>query len=402
MGGFKTTSVFAANLHAYVERVPIIFNQGGTRSSKSYSIMQLLLLIALESSKPLVISVVSKTLPHLKLGVMRDFDRILANYGINPLDVKNISESFYKINGTIIEFFGVDNLGKVHGPERDILFVNECNFVKQDIFEQLLIRTRGTVFLDFNPSSEFWAHTDYIQKAKVEDGIGVTDTGLKFKVIKSTYRDNEHLTANQLAYIESKKKNAIWWKVYGEGELGRLEGAVFTNWRFGEFDTTLQKLYGQDYGFSVDPTTLLKIAVDPKKKIIYADERFYTQDLRTTSQISEANLAHAGQSLIVGDSAEQRLISELRGTYKNNIVECLGESKKSVAARLYRMLDYELVITEGSANLEKELNYYTWIDKKGKLVIDAFNHLIDPMGYAFDYFIQATSRKKTKIHVPRG
>lgn len=398
MGVFKTTSVFSRNLHAYVEKVPIIINQGGTRSSKSYSIMQLLLLIAIKSSRPLVISVVSYALPHLKLGVMRDFDRMLVDYGINPGEVKNISESFYKINGTIIEFFGVDNVGKVHGPERDILFCNECNFIKHSIWEQLLIRTRGTVFADYNPSQEFWMHSDILNGS----ADGCTSTGLRYELIKSTYRDNEHLTDTQVSFIESKKLNKAWWKVYGEGELGQLEGAVFTNWRYGEFDRSLPHLFGQDYGFSNDPTTLVDIAIDRKKKIIYCDERVYSTELRSTSKIAQVNKAHAGKNLIVGDSAEGRLIYELRTEHGNNIRECTSESKKSVAARLMRLLDYELVITESSYNLVKELNYYTWIDKKGKLVIDDFNHLIDPIGYAFDFFMQTSTKGRTQAHVPKG
>lgn len=398
MGAFKTTSVFSRNLHAYVERVPIIINQGGTRSSKSYSIMQLLLLIAIKSTKPLIISVVSYALPHLKLGVMRDFDRMLVDYGINPGAVKNISESFYLINGTIIEFFGVDNVGKVHGPERDILFCNECNFIKHSVFEQLLIRTRGTVFCDFNPSREFWMHDEILNDAEA----GVTKGGLRYELIKSTYRDNEHLTDNQIGFIESKKLNAAWWRVYGEGELGRLEGAVFSNWRYGEFDKTFPHLFGQDYGFSNDPTTLIDVAIDRKGKRIFCDERVYSTELKSTGAIAQVNNAHAGSNLIVGDSAEGRLIWELRNEHGVNIQPCLQESKKSVAARLMRLLDYELIVTENSFNLVKELNYYTWLDKKGKLVIDDFNHLIDPLGYAFDYFAQTTTQGRSRAHVPKG
>ena len=147
-------------------------------------------------------------------------------------------------------------MGKVHGPARDILFLNECNYVKHGIFEQLAIRTRSTIFLDYNPSREFWAHTDVIPK-------------LPHVLIKSTYRDNEFLTEAQITFIESKKTNSKWWRVYGEGELGQLEGAVFEGWTFGEFPENLQYCFGQDFGFSNDPTTLVKVAVDKKNKKIY-------------------------------------------------------------------------------------------------------------------------------------
>jgi len=125
-----TTSVFSKNLKAYTDGASLIVNQGGTRSSKSYSIMQLLLEIALASEKKLIISVVSQHLPHLKLGVMRDFDSILLSRGIIPDNIKHKSENYYRVGKSIIEFFGVDNLGKVHGPARDIIFINEANYIK--------------------------------------------------------------------------------------------------------------------------------------------------------------------------------------------------------------------------------------------------------------------------------
>ena len=128
------TRVFDFNIKAYLSGAPLVVNQGGTRSGKSYSIMQLLFYIAKGSKTPLVISVVSRTLPHLKLGVMRDFDCILTSMGIAPDSVKNKTDSIYKIGQSIIEFWGTDNIGKVHGPQRDILFVNEANFIKKDIF----------------------------------------------------------------------------------------------------------------------------------------------------------------------------------------------------------------------------------------------------------------------------
>lgn len=387
---FRTTSVFAQNLHAYVERVPIIANQGGTRSSKTYSILQLLLLIAVNAKRPRVISIVSRTLTHLKKGAIRSFDEILVSYGIIPETVRNKTESIYTINGCIIEFFGTDQLAKVHGPERDILFINEANFVKAAVVDQLLIRTRGTTFIDFNPSQEFWFHDEEFQARNL-------------RVIKSTYRDNEHLSQNQIANIEYKKKNKKWWRVYGEGELGQLEGAVFEDRKLGAFDHTIPYLFAQDYGFSKDPTTLIKVGLDVKRNRLYAEECHYSVGvLKANAQIAEMNISHAGSRLIVGDSASTQLIYSLRHEFGVNIVPCLSESKKSVAQRLLRMLDYELIVDPDSSNLLKELDYYTWTDKKSNLVIDDWNHLIDPLGYGFDYLLFKGNRKKSRVHVPKG
>lgn len=385
----QTTSVFERNLLAYQGGAPIICNQGGTRSSKTYSVLQLIAIVALYSPKPLIISIVSYALPHLKLGAMRSFEAILADLGVSVPSVKNITESQYRIGASLVEFFGVDNAAKVHGPERDILFVNEANFVKGEIFDQLRIRTRGTIFVDFNPSREFWFHEDDFQ-------------GLNPLVIKSTYLDNEHLSKNQVAAIESKRNNARWWRVYGEGELGQLEGAVFEGWRFGEFDYTLPSVFGQDYGFSADPTTLIRVAIDRKLKRMYWDEAHYSTGLlKSTSEIAKLDRELSGGRLIVGDSAERRLIYELRKDYSVNIVECLPESKKSIASRIARMLDYEHIVTERSANIAKELNYYTYIDKGSQLFIDDFNHAIDAAGYGFDYLLFSQRKTKPRTHVPK-
>ena len=134
-----TTTVFSKNLKAYNEGHNLIVNQGGTRSGKTFAILQLFAIIAKESKKNRIISVVSYALPHLKLGAMRDFDSILLSIGIIPDKVKNKTENSYKIGNTIIEFFGTDNLAKVHGPARDILFVNEANFIKKDVYDHLAI-----------------------------------------------------------------------------------------------------------------------------------------------------------------------------------------------------------------------------------------------------------------------
>ena len=201
-----TTSVFEKNIKAYNSGASLIVNQGGTRSSKTYSILQLLVLIALKSKTALIISVVSRALPHLRLGAMRDIDNILLSLGIIPDHVKNKTENSYRLGKSLIEFFGADQLDKVHGPARDILFLNECNYIKYDVFDHLAIRTSKVVIIDFNPSRSFWFH-DEIQGKQ------------KFAFIKSTYLDNEHLTPQQVERIEAKKTNQYWWQVYGLGEL---------------------------------------------------------------------------------------------------------------------------------------------------------------------------------------
>ena len=378
-----TTSVFSKNLKAYTDGASLIVNQGGTRSSKSYSIMQLLLEIALASEKKLIISVVSQHLPHLKLGVMRDFDSILLSRGIIPDNIKHKSENYYRVGKSIIEFFGVDNLGKVHGPARDILFINEANYIKEPIFDQLAIRTKGAIFIDFNPTQEFWFHKSILGKRE-------------FAYIKSTYIDNEFLTAAQIARIEEKKCNAEWWKVYGEGELGRLEGAIFDNWKYGEFDDTLPFIYGMDFGVN-DPDTLVKVAIDKKQKTIYVSEEVYQNGLSTDSLFELVKSKVVGRSLIVADSAANRTILDLRNKGLN-IVAC---SKRKITEDIKAIKSYTIVATENSYNLASELNSWVWLDKNGEVPLDANNHAIDPIRYAFNKLTQQTQSSVKVLHHAR-
>lgn len=362
-----TTSVFAKNIRAYVEGSPLIVNQGGTRSSKTYSILQLLVLIAERSKKPLVISVVSKALPHLKLGAMRDMDNILLSHGIAPDKVKNHTDNYYRIGKSIIEFFGTDNLGKVHGPARDILFVNEGNYIKYDIFDHLAIRTNGAVFLDFNPTRPFWYHEEIQGKQK-------------YTLIKSTYLDNEHLSTEQIERIEAKKSNPYWWTVYGLGELGKLEGTIF-NWTWGEFDDSLPSLYGLDFGVK-DPDAMVKVAIDKAKKRIYWKQEIYQNSL-STPQLGQIILARQpGNKLIVADSQALRTIIDL----KNIGLNIVPVKKPRIIERIKFIWGYDLIIDPGSFDLEKELNTYVWLDKTGEIPIDENNHLLDAGGYGSYYF----------------
>jgi phage terminase large subunit len=363
----KLSNIYAKN-YLTLKNAPdidIIINRGGTRSGKSYSIMQLLLTIALAHNN-LTISVVSRTLPHLRIGVMRDFELILQSFGFVPALLLNKSEHTYRFaNGSIIEFFGVDNLAKVHGPQRHILFVNECNHIRDfDIIRHLLVRTSWLKLFDYNPSRHFWIDDEIIARRKCA-------------VIDSTYLDNlTNLTASQIAEIESNKHNEKWWRVYGLGLKGQLEDSILTNWQYGEFDNTLPFNYGLDFG-SRDPDALVKVAVDRANKLIYWSECF-TKSGNSTEQLKLLLKQHVEQNkLIIADSAGTRTIEDLklagfniRPVIKNKIVEDI----KTLSG-------YTIIISENSYNLERELNDWVWLDKKGEIPIDANNHLIDAARY---------------------
>jgi phage terminase large subunit len=351
-------------------------NQGGQGSSKTYSILQLLYLIATKEKKRITIA--SYALPHLKAGAMFDFDKIIESFGINPLSIKNISESSYHINGSIIEFYGIEgNIAKAHGPRRDILFINECNRkITYDVFDMLATRTQGAVFLDFNPDQEFWLHEKLIPN-------------FKHLFIKSNYLDNPWLPEKELKNILLKKDKSgfeNWWKVYGEGELGKLEGAIFQNWRYGEFDKYLPHSFGLDFGFN-DPDALVKIAIDHKRKIMYWDEKIYKEG-NSFEDLKKLLTIHCSQNdIITADCADARMISQLRQYFN---IKPVNKIKWTVSEALKLMQDYEMIITETSLNLAKEFNSYIWNDKKAGIPIDGFDHLIDAGRYRFMESINKT------------
>jgi phage terminase large subunit len=172
------------------------------------------------------------------------------------------------------------------------------------------------------------------------------------------------------------------------GWLDKADGVVFDNWKFGEFNPDdLQTSYGQDYGFSVDPTTLVEVAIDKKKKIIYVKECLYKNKL-TTSEIAEVNKAHAGNKVIVGDSAEPRLIDELRKEGCNVIPTIKGAG--SINAGVEIMKDYLIVVEPNSKNIAKELNNYVYLDKGSKLYLDDYNHIIDAIRYNVMYYVSGS------------
>ena len=377
----EVTTVFEKNYAAYEQGKDLIINQGGTRSGKTYSILQLLLQIAMNADKKMIISVVSRALPHLKLGAMRDFDTILESCGLIPDKLKNKTDNYYRIgqHGTIIEFFGADQKDKVHGPARDILFLNEANFVKYDIFEQLSVRTEDVIFLDYNPTQRFWVHDEVIPNNPHE-------------FIKSTYLDNECLPEKIKARIESKRHNVNWWTVYGLGEIGKLEGTILPNWSYGEFDESLPCGYGLDFGFYPDPDAMVKIAIDEKRKKMYWDEKIYSNNNGTDDLIEEIRNCYEPGKLIIADSSEKRLINDLS---KHFNIKRVIKNPGSVSENLKLMQDYEHIITENSFNLEKEFVNYLWNDKKSGVPIDDWNHLIDAGRY---YFMNTHKKKKYAIY----
>jgi phage terminase large subunit len=365
------------------ERVTLL--QGGTRSGKTYATIYFLIDYCLMYSG-MEIDICRDTFTALKATAWKDFKDVLISCNLYNDKNHNKTDHSYTLNGNKISYYGADTPDKIHGRSRDILWINEAHQFPQETIDQLFPRTRYRIICDYNPALglEHWLDP-YIEK---------------YPPLITTYKDNPFLTLEQIEDIESRVNNKYWWQIYGSGERADREGAIFTNWTMGEIDTTLPYCYGQDYGFTIDPTTLVKVAVDEKKKIIYCDELLYSTQSMGLDAILSTNkqLIAKPTDLIVADSAEPRLIDDLKRKGLN-IQGCV-KGQGSVSAGISKMCDYQIVISSRSTNLRKELSNYVWNDKKASIPVDAFNHLIDAVRYAFDYLARpkyATSIRKNSM-----
>jgi phage terminase large subunit len=343
--------------------------QGGTSAGKTYAILQCLIFYALKH--PFHISIVSESIPHLRRGVLKDFIKIMTETNLLIYPNFNKSTLTYTFeNGSVLEFFSADQPDKLRGARRDILFINECNNIEYEAFTQLEVRTNNFVYLDFNPTHEFWVHENLLKKEVEHD------------FIKLTYKDNEALSKEIIKSIESKKGNEYWWKVYGLGEVGRLEGAIYKNWEEGEFDETLFCTYGLDFGWNPDPTALVKVAIDETKKCIYVKELCYSNNLSQEQIVEVLKINTKQNDIIVADSSDQRLIDSMYQKGFNIFKAEKGAG--SVREGIMFIQDYKIIVTSDSYNYKKEIQNYCWNDKRAGIPIDKYNHLQDATRYALE------------------
>lgn len=367
----EVTGVFLKNLDAYNRGYRCIVNKGSTRSSKTYSVLQLLYTLAKESDTPKTISVVSESVPHLKRGCIRDFRDILARMGEWDNRHWNATDKIYRVNLSQIEFFSADNPSKVHGPSRNILFINEATNINYEVYRQLAIRTTETIVLDYNPCFSFW----------VDDKVLPLDTSL---LIHSTYRDNSFLSSEQVREIELNRNDADWWHVYGEGLTGGKKGSIIRNWQIVENMPIIfkKRWIGIDFGFTNDPTAIVDIRLAEGQ--LWIDELLYERgydNQMISNHLKKCDLPF--QSAIVADSAEPKSIKELR-----NAGWCVipaQKGKDSILTGISLLNRYPKNVTDRSLNIINEYRNYRWqTDNNGEPVnipIDKFNHSIDAQRY---------------------
>jgi phage terminase large subunit len=364
----KATPVFYANKKAYEEGYPVICNEGGSRSSKSYSVVQLLIHIAI--SKPNTrVSMVSHSLPHIKRGVYRDFKSILEQWNIwDEKDFRYTDFIYTFKNGSYIELFGLEDPDKAKGPARDILFVNEANLISKALFDQLLIRTTGQVFLDWNPA-------DFISWV-----YDIADNPMN-KRIHSTYLNNiSNLSESQIRNIEQYKDlpDDFMWKVYGLGERGSAKEIIYTQWKQYDEAPDGDVFYGLDFGY-VHPAALIKVTHYEGQN--YFEEIVYQSGLTLSdlSRLIKEKLPE--RATIYADAAEPKSIEEL---YRQGFN--IKPAQKDVWAGIVKMKSYPINLHYNSKNLRREFMSYKWKKDKNDNVIEepvkANDDLMDACRYA--------------------
>jgi len=383
----QATTVFERNWYA---KTRFVVNIGGSRSTKTYSILQLLIVRALESEEPLVISIVRKSLPSLRISVMRDFMDILKQLDLYDVEQHNKTENTYQLNNTLIEFFSIDDAQKRRGTKRDILFVNEANEISYEDFFQLNIRTTEQVFLDFNPSETFW----YNDKLQNRDDV---------TTIHSTYKDNPYLNQDQINEIERLQFTDLqYYQIYALGQFAGHVDLIYAYTPVDDIPVNIAKLVGlgMDFGFTNDPTTLIEVWKDNDS--LYLNELLYDRGLTNQDIVNAMNGYGVDNYVdIIADSAEPKSIEEIRRLGFN--IKPAQKGPDSILNGIDILKRHKIHVTKQSTNLIKELNSYKWItDKNGNKLnkpIDMFNHALDAVRYIALNKLKVNNQGKYNISI---
>lgn len=369
---YSQTTAFE-KINKLTKRIRII--QGGTSASKTISAILYLIAYAQTDKKKTITSIVSESIPHLKRGALRDFKNIMQEHHYWKDERWAASDSIYTFEtGSQIEFFSTDNGDKLRGARRDRLFMNEANNNTFDAFEQLEVRTKEFIILDYNPTNEFWVQTELIGKRDDIDFIILT------------YKDNEALSLEIIKAIEQRKTRKGWWQVYGEGQLGEVEGKIYKDWIIIDELPPEAKLErrGLDYGYSNDPTAIVSIYKWNGAFIV--DEIAYQKGL-SNKQIADILLNQSEPNcIVVADSAEPKSNDELMA-YGVNVLPA-NKGQGSVSYGIQVVQSQKMFITKRSVNVIRDYRNYLWeTDKNGKILNSPehqFSHSMDSIRYPME------------------
>ena len=362
--------------------------RGGTSAGKTIAILLILISYACNNDNK-EISVVSESIPHLRRGALKDFIAILK--ALNRYREKKFNRSTLKYqfsNGSYIEFFSTDQPDKLRGARRTDLYINECNNVPFDAYQQLAIRTSGNIWLDYNPTSLFWVDKEL---------IGQPDTDF----ITLTYKDNESLPESIVKEIEKAKDKAKtstywknWWRVYGLGEVGQLEGACIPDWKEIKEVPIEAKLVGAglDFGYTVDSTSIVNLYK-------YNDTYIFDEVLYRTGMLNRdiSNFIKNNEinCYIYADSAEPKSIAEIR--LSGIDVFPVAKGRDSIVYGINLINQNKVFVTHRSKNLKKELEGYVWMkDKQGNTLQKpnplTGDHAIDAARYVMMMVLENPNR----------
>jgi len=347
---------------------------GGTSASKTISILVWLIdYCQSKQNKPKMCHVVSESFPHLETGAMLDFQNIMKDRGYWDENRWHGTHHEYTFEtGNKLRFMSVDTYGKAHGPRRDVLFVNEANNLDYKIVDQLITRTREIVWLDWNPSEEFWFYTEMLPNRDDIDFITLT------------YLDNDALDEITISEIESHKNNKAWWQVYGLGQLGEIETRIYKGWNLTIEDIPHEarlERFGLDFGYSNDPTAIVAVYYYNGGYIL--DEIMYLKGL-SNKNIADILKNQPNKALVIADAAEPKSIDEIK-LYGLSVLPA-KKGSGSINQGIQYVQQAQISVTKRSVNLIKEYRNYVWItDKDGKIInepTDINNHLMDAIRYA--------------------
>lgn len=356
--------------------------QGGMSAGKTYAILTILIGYC-QSYPKSIVTVAGMAYGHLARGPIRDMQKILEEVGMwNPVAYNKTEKEYHFENGSILEFLSLDSMS-ARGPRRDVVFCNEANSMSHETFKQLAKRSRDFVIIDYNPSSEFWAHTEYVNNEKRKKNTS-------FLIL--TYKDNEALSPQEVADIEEDKpapgeEPSNWWTVYGLGQIGSLEGNVYSGW----VESSLEEVtkgrlvrYGLDFGFSNDESALVAV-YDLGENRLGVVEKMFEKGILNSQYAQKFNVAQVDPSvLIVADSARPEAIAEIR----SNGFRIVGADKNagSVLRGIERVSEKQIFYV--GENLKREYLSYAWRKKRSGEILDepqdGNDHLLDALRYAVD------------------
>lgn len=362
-------------IEGMTERIKVV--QGGARAGKTIAILIILCDLSFEVEDK-IISIVTDSYPNLERGAMRDWEKLLKATGRERYFKVNLSKHTWTnlCTGTVLEFFSCDNEDAL-GAGRDYLFVNEASRIAHQTYDQLALRTTGDIWLDYNPTHEFWVHTDILRRPS---GVGF---------LKLTYKDNEAIPPTVLEELLAHRGDGTsnWWRVYGLGEVGSLEGNIYEGWTPVDSipDGYVLKRYGVDFGFSNDPTAVVAV-YEGEDNSVCLDLKLYETKLLTPALVEK--IKEMPEGLFVCDNARPEIIAELQA----NGVRAIGCNKtpgEKMNGKLYNieLVKRRKVLYMNNKDLEREYLTYAWRTKKstGEALDepqDGNDHAMDAIAYA--------------------